>query len=199
VQAPVVTTTATGECWSRHPPPDPGRHAAARVTVAAAGGVRLYPAGVDDPEVWRWIWLGVAALGFLGEILTAGSFFLLPFGVGAAVACLLAFADVPLAVQWIAFVGVSMTSVVLTRRLVRRVDATTTSEGIGAQRWIGQPATVLVAIGAGADGAGLVRVGREEWRAQSVDGRPVDAGTVVKVVEMRGTQLVVRQLPEEGP
>ena len=40
---------------------------------------------------------------------------------------------------------------------------------------------------------GLVRVHREEWRAESVDGSGIAAGAVVKVVEQRGTRLVVNQ------
>lgn len=151
---------------------------------------------MDDPELWRWIWLLAAGFGFIGEILTAGSFFLLPFGIGAAAACILAFADVSLAVQWVAFVGISLVGFAATRPLAKRLDASLSTEGIGARRWIGQPATVLDAIPGGPDGSGLVRVGREEWRAQSEAGGPVPEGAVVKVVEVRGTRLVVR--PVEG-
>jgi membrane-bound ClpP family serine protease len=34
-------------------------------------------------------------------------------------------------------------------------------------------------------------IGREQWRVQSVDGRPIPAGTLVRVVEVRGTRAVV--------
>jgi membrane-bound ClpP family serine protease len=34
-------------------------------------------------------------------------------------------------------------------------------------------------------------VGREEWRAETADGSPVAAGSTVRVVDMRGTRLVV--------
>jgi membrane protein implicated in regulation of membrane protease activity len=50
---------------------------------------------------------------------------------------------------------------------------------------------VLQDIGAGPDGSGLVRVGREDWRAQSLDGSAIAAGAVVRIVEVRGTRVVV--------
>ena len=67
------------------------------------------------------------------------------------------------------------------------------SDGIGSKRLIGQAGTVLEAIPAGHNELGLVRVHREEWRAESIDGSGIEAGTVVKVVEQRGTRLVVNQ------
>jgi membrane-bound ClpP family serine protease len=34
-------------------------------------------------------------------------------------------------------------------------------------------------------------VGREQWRAESLDGSPIPEGAFVKVVEVRGTRLIV--------
>ena len=38
---------------------------------------------MDSPAVWAFIWLAVAATFGVGEILVAGTFFLLPFAAGA--------------------------------------------------------------------------------------------------------------------
>jgi membrane protein implicated in regulation of membrane protease activity len=146
---------------------------------------------VDDPEVWRWVWLAVAVAGLVGEMASAGTFFALPFAIGAGIACVLAFVDAPLALQWLAFVGVSFAGVAALRPLARRLDIHTSSEGIGAKRWIGQTAKVLDDIPAGINETGMVRVGREEWRAETGDGSPVTAGSTVRVVDIRGTRLVV--------
>lgn len=146
---------------------------------------------MDEPDVWRWIWLIAAALFGAAEMASAGTFFLLPFAVGALVAAVLAFLGVALGLEWLAFVGVSAGIFVALRPLARRLDRDGPSEGIGAKRLIGQPAIVLKAIPAGGHELGLVRVHREEWRAETVDGSPVDAGATVKVVEQRGTRLVV--------
>lgn len=152
--------------------------------------------------MWRWIWL-VGAVGFgLGEIATAGTFFLLPFAIGGAVAALLAFADVNVAVQWLVFLGTSVALLAAMRPLARRLDRDGLTEGIGSKRLIGEAATVLEAIPAGPNELGLVRVHREEWRAESVAGESVASGTLVRVIDQRGTRLVVAptaQLPGESP
>lgn len=146
---------------------------------------------MDEPETWRWIWLVTTAVFAVGEMASAGTFFLAPFAVGAGVAAVLAFADVGLAVEWLAFVGVSAGAFASLRPLAKRLDRGEPTEGIGSKRLIGQPATVLEEIPAGLHELGMVRVHREEWRAETVDGSGAPAGAVVHVVEQRGTRLVV--------
>jgi membrane protein implicated in regulation of membrane protease activity len=73
----------------------------------------------------------------------------------------------------------------------RRFDRGAPQEGIGSKRLIGEQGVVLEAIPAGPTHVGLVRVGREEWRAETADGTPVEAGSTIRVVDMRGTRLVV--------
>lgn len=148
---------------------------------------------MDEPETWRWIWLVTATVFTLGEMASAGSFFLAPFALGAAVAAVLAFTGVGLPIEWVAFVGVSVATFAGLRPLARRLDTGEPTNGIGAKRLIGEAATVLQDIPAGAHELGLVRVHREEWRAETIDGSPVAAGTIVHVVEQRGTRLVVSQ------
>jgi membrane protein implicated in regulation of membrane protease activity len=146
---------------------------------------------MDDPEAWRWIWLVATVVFAVGEMASAGTFFLGPFAVGAGIACVLAFADLDLAVEWLAFVAVSGAVFAALRPLARRLDAGEPTIGIGSRRLIGQAATVLEPIPGGTNELGLVRVHREEWRAETIDGSPVAAGAVVRVVEQRGTRLVV--------
>jgi membrane protein implicated in regulation of membrane protease activity len=44
-----------------------------------------------------------------------------------------------------------------------------------------------------------VRIGREEWRAESLDHESIPAGASVRVVEVRGTGVVVeRVISNEG-
>jgi membrane protein implicated in regulation of membrane protease activity len=148
---------------------------------------------MDQPETWRWIWLVAAVVFAIGEMAQAGTFFLAPFAVGAAVAAVLAFADIGITAEWAAFVGVSVATFASLRPLARRLDSGEPSDGIGSKRLIGQAATVLEPIPAGQHELGLVRVHREEWRAETVDGSPAPAGAVVQVVEQRGTRLVVSQ------
>ena len=146
---------------------------------------------MDEPETWRWIWLATTVVFAVGEMASAGTFFLAPFAIGAGVATVLAFADIGVTAEWAAFVGISVAAFASLRPLARRLDAGEPTDGIGSKRLIGQTATVLEPIPGGHHELGLVRVHREDWRAETVDGRAVDAGAVVQVVEQRGTRLVV--------
>jgi membrane protein implicated in regulation of membrane protease activity len=145
---------------------------------------------MDEPEQWRWIWLAVAFVFAVGEMATPGSFFLFPFAVGALVAAVLAFADVGLTAEWIAFVAVSVGAVAAFRPLARRLDLAGDDHGVGARRLIGQTGTVLREIPGGSE-LGLVRVDREEWRAESFDGSLIASGSAVKVADIQGTRVIV--------
>ena len=57
-----------------------------------------------DPETWRWVWLAASVVLTAGEMTVAGTFILIPFGLSALVAMVLAFAGVSLIVQWLVFV-----------------------------------------------------------------------------------------------
>lgn len=154
-----------------------------------------------EPESWRWIWLAAAAVFALGELAAPGTFFLLPFAIGAAVATVLAFAGVPVAAEIAVFIIVSLVALAGFRALARRLDRTEPTDGIGSKRLIGQPAKVIEAID-GANDLGTVRIDREEWRAESGDGAAIPVGTPVKVVEIRGTRVVVfpaEALPPSPP
>ena len=151
-----------------------------------------------DAEVWRWIWLVAAATVTLGEMAMAGTFFLFPFAIGAILAALLSFMGAGVGVGWAAFVIGSGASFAALRPLARRLDQGEPVDGIGARRLIGQPGVVLEAIPGGGD-LGLIRVGREEWRAEAVDGRALAVGVPIKIVEIRGTRALVWPTSEPDP
>lgn len=143
-----------------------------------------------DPDVWRWIWLIAAVVFGVGEIAIAGSFFLAPFALGAGVAAILGFLGVSVVIQWVAFVAVSGASFLALRPLAKRLDESGPTLGIGSYRQIGQKGRVLETIEPDLDG-GMVRLGPDQWRADSVDGQIIPEGSTVTVVEVRGTRLVV--------
>lgn len=159
---------------------------AALVAAAAAAGQ-----GGDnvDNEVWRWLWTIFALVMGLGEIFTAG-FFLLPFAIGAASAALLAWLNVGILAQWLVFFGVSAFSFAYLRKYVRRQDEAD-QPLVGANRWIGQEGVVLESIDP-MSGRGMVRILNEEWRASAMG--PVETGTRVIVVGVKGTRLIVEEL-----
>lgn len=145
---------------------------------------------LSDPGSWRWIWLIAMVLLGVGEMATAGSFFLAPFALGAAVAAVLAFASVALGVQWAAFLVISVAMVLAMRPLARRFEAKNQIDGIGANRQIGQRAQVIEAVG-DASNPGMVLLGAEKWRAETDAGVTFEVGAAVKVAKVRGTRVVV--------
>jgi membrane protein implicated in regulation of membrane protease activity len=152
---------------------------------------------MDQPETWRWIWLAAAVVFAGGELAVAGSFFLAPFALGAAVAALLAFLGVGLLGEWLAFVAVSFGTFAALRPLARRLDEGEPTAGIGSRRLIGQSGNVLEAIPAGLHELGMVRVHREEWRAETAGGEGIEAGALIQVVEQRGTRLIVTRAVDQ--
>ncbi len=145
---------------------------------------------MDSPEQWRWVWIVAAAVFAVGEMSTPGSFFMAPFALGALVAALLSFAGVGVATGWIVFLVVSVVALAAMRPLARRLDRDALDHGVGARRLAGSRATVLRDIPGGAE-LGLVRIDREEWRAQSSDGTPIATGSTVRVAEVQGTRVIV--------
>jgi membrane protein implicated in regulation of membrane protease activity len=145
---------------------------------------------MDSPEDWRWVWIIATAVFAIGELTSPGSFFMLPFAIGAFVATILAFLDVDVVVEWLVFVGVSLAVFAALRPVARRLNRSVDDTGVGSRRLLGHSAVVLREIPAGGD-VGLVRVDREEWRAQSTDGSAIPIGTVVRVADVQGTRVIV--------
>lgn len=141
------------------------------------------------------IWFVLAAAAVVGEIFTAG-FFLLWFGVGAAAAGGLALLGAGFGWQLAAFVVISGGLFALSRRFAEKVSKPQ-PPGIGADRFIGLQGLCLEDIDNTAN-TGRVRLGKEEWRADSAGGDRIPAGARVEVISLDGTHLVVQILKEES-
>lgn len=148
---------------------------------------------MDD---WLLIWLVVAAVFAAGEMTSPGSFFLLPFAVGAGAAALGSFVGIGLRAEWFVFLVVSLGVLAAFRPLARRLDRHGEDRGIGARRLIGQSAVVTQAIPQG--DLGLARVHREEWRAEALDGTAIPVGAKVRVADLQGTRVIVLLESLEG-
>lgn len=142
-----------------------------------------------DFEVWRWVWTVLAVVMLIGEIFTAG-FFLLPFGIGAGAAALLAWMEAGQAAQWITFFVVSIISLFYVRRFVHHQDDHEPTP-VASNRHLHAKAVVLESIDPTA-GTGMVRMESEKWRA-TTDGGVIEPGVPVKVVRITGSRLVVKE------
>lgn len=137
---------------------------------------------------WFWLWLAAAVVLSVAEIFTAG-FFLLPFGIGAAVAAVLAFFDVPIVWHWVAFIGVSVLMLVVLRRFADRVTHESPRK-VAGDRLIGQEGSVIEKIDNHLN-TGRVLVNREEWLADSIGDAIIEFGARIRVMRVEGAHLVV--------
>lgn len=144
-------------------------------------------------EMW-WIWMAIAAVLLIAEILTAG-FFLLWFSIGAAAAGILSMLGVGRPAQLIIFILASSILFVFGRRFAERVTENQ-PPGIGADRFIEQNGVVVEDID-NKTGKGRIRVGSDEWRALSDNGEIIKKDTIVQVLRIDGTKTVVKPLEEE--
>ncbi len=146
------------------------------------------------PVQFWWMWMIVAAVFAVAEIFTAG-FFLLCFGLGAAAAGLLALFGLGPGWQWGAFAVVSLIAFLVSRKFAERVTKEQPA-GIGADRFIGLEGVVLEEVN-NVKNTGLVRIKKDEWRADSTTGEVIPQGSRVKVAGMDGTHLLVETVKEE--
>jgi len=142
--------------------------------------------------IWL-IWMVVAAVFVIGEIFTLG-FFLLWFGIGAAVAGILAIFGLGGSWQWGAFAVVSGVLFVVSRRFAERFSKKQ-PPGIGADRFIDKKGVVLEEVD-NIKNTGRIRMGKEEWRAESDTGEVIPVGKMVEVTRLVGTHVVVKTLKE---
>lgn len=147
---------------------------------------------MEDSGIWALVWFGAAATLTVGEIMVAGSFFLVPFAIGALAAGVAALFT-NLLVSWAVFPIVSVLAFLGLRPYARKLDAASPNvAGVGANRLIGHDGVVLSSIPAVAGGEGMVRVGTEQWRADSATGAALALGQTIEVVEVQGTRLIVK-------
>ncbi len=142
-----------------------------------------------DNEIWRWIWIGAAVVFSVGEIFTAG-FFMLPFAFGAVAALPLAWLDVNEIIQLAVFGIVSIIALLIIQRMVKKGDEH--QPAVGANRFQDSRGLVISPVDRHS-GEGRVRVDTESWRA-TTDGDPIPEGVEVRVVEIRGTRMVVEPI-----
>ena len=132
-----------------------------------------------------------------GELAMPGTFLLLPFGLGAAGAALLAFLGVSLAFQWLVFLVITGGAFAVLLPLQRRWSAEhVLPPGVGADRLVGETGSVLETIPSHPTDTGVIRIGGEEWRAESESGSEIVKGAKVEIVSVRGTRAVV--IPQKG-
>ncbi|MDN5325913.1 MAG: hypothetical protein PWP41_609 [Moorella sp. (in: firmicutes)] len=137
---------------------------------------------------WQ-IWVAIAIALIIAEIFTL-TFYLILFAAGALGAALAMALGLPLAFQVGVFVVISVTLAVFVQPILKRTlvlnhqgRPSNTGALIGQQGYVVEEVT--------AD-RGLVRVNGEVWSARSLDGQILNAGAPVRVVQVEGAKLLVK-------
>lgn len=155
---------------------------------------------MENPGVWAAIYLAVAVGFGIGELLLPSSLYLLPFAVGALASSIVSLMGAGPEISFPLFLAASFAVFLGFRPLARRLDAALPDvAGIGSNRLIGVTGSVISAIPATPGAAGMVRVGAEDWRADTIDEIALPVGARVRVIEVRGTRLVVEPVEPVGP
>ena len=139
-----------------------------------------------DLGPWAWWVLGLILIGL--EILAPGTFFLW-FGLSAIlVGAIALFVDLPWQASLALFLVFSLTSLLVGRRLMRRVRSEEGDPNLNKRgsRYIGRTFVLKEPL---AEGTGNLSIDDTVWR---ITGPDLPAGVSVQVVDIDGVRLVVQ-------
>lgn len=141
---------------------------------------------------WYWAVLGLGLAGI--EILTPGGFYFLFFGLGGIAVAILALLGVagPLWFQVLLFSAFSVGSLMLFRNPMLRLMRSKTGRAARVDTLVGEMATPVDPIAAGAVGKAELR--GTTWTARNAGTQIIPAGCRCKVTAVDG--LVITIVPE---
>lgn len=140
------------------------------------------------------IWLVILIVSIAVEVITLGLTSIW-FAGGALIAVVFAALSLPIWLQILVFLVISLLLMVFTRPIAVKYfnrDRVRTN----VESMVGRQAIVISEID-NLQGIGQVTVGGQEWSARSeVDSQRMGVGTVVQVVAVSGVKLIVREDPQ---
>ena len=141
------------------------------------------------------IWLIIFAVLIIVELVTMG-LTTIWFAGGAVIACVIAAVGLPLWLQIVAFLVVSVALLYFTRPIaVKYFNKSRTRTNV--ESMIGKQAVVMSEID-NIQGIGQVKVNGMDWSARSFEGEPIAAGKVVIVRAVDGVKLLVSLDPNNN-
>ncbi len=136
-----------------------------------------------------YIWLGIAIISIVLEVLTPGALVSIWFAPAGIVSMLLSIFGVPAFVQIPVFIVLSLLSIFLLRPLVAKHVVTPTN----IDAIIGARAVVVERI-ENIAGCGLVKVGSTVWSARALsDDEIYEPNAVLTVVAVEGVKLICKK------
>ena len=143
--------------------------------------------------MWQ-IWLIIAGIFFIGEIITVG-FLIFWVGVAALITALLSVFVQNVIVQTVVFVITSTLLIFLTKPLAKKL---TKADGMQTNAYsiVGKIGMVTKKITA--HSVGQVKVGSEIWSATSTNNLEIEEGMEVTITEIKGVKAIVEPLKVEN-
>ena len=138
-----------------------------------------------------YIWIGVMIFAIVAEMLTPSALISIWFAFGALVAAILAYFELDLMFQIIAFVLVSILILLIVRPLATKYLRGNTV-ATNADRFIGETGIVTKDI---CDNKwGEVYIKSTYWSAVEVNGGNISKDKKVKVIAIEGAKLLVKEV-----
>ena len=135
------------------------------------------------------VWVVVAALLTIGELLTPGLFFLGPVALAAGAAAFVSLLGAGSVISVLVFIGGAIASLAVLRPIARSHIKLPALSRTGTDALVGRRATVTRRVDAA---GGRVRIGGEEWTARSyLDGEVYAEGATVDVIKIEGATALV--------
>jgi inner membrane protein len=141
-------------------------------------------------EWWIWCVLGMVLL--VAELITPGGFYLMFFGIAGLAVGVLTFFGIsgPAWMQWILFSVISLASIGAFRgRMLRKFSSSTKGQD-DLDLIVGERASAVETIAAGA--MGRVNMRGTSWQARNFGESPIEAGQECKVERVDGLVLLIR-------
>lgn len=140
--------------------------------------------------MWQ-IWLLLAGLFFIGEMITVG-FLIFWLGIGALLAMIVSFFTTNIIIQTAVFVISSIILILATKPFVKRfVDVKKTNTNVFSI--IGKKALVIKEIDP-INAKGQIKVNSEIWSAESENGEKIEEGSEVEIIKINGVKTIVKKV-----
>lgn len=145
-------------------------------------------------DIWPWVWLVLGVAFILIELtILGGSLMVLPFGVSALIASLLAFSGVSIEIQWAVFgLGGAILFLLFWRYQSLVQEGNRLPPGVGAVRLVGLTGVVTRTIDPDApDVRGRIEVEGDTWNAVTNGTEVLAEGTRVRITDVEGAHVRV--------
>ena len=142
--------------------------------------------------MWQ-VWLIIAGLFFIGEIITVG-FLVFWFGVGALLAMIVSLFTSNIIIQTTIFIISSAILLFVTKPFVKKfVDVKPTNTN--AFSIIGKKALVIKEINS--HSVGQIKINGEVWSAEAENDETITEGSEIEIVKINGVKAIVKPIKVE--